>query len=691
MALGLCFLIGLLGIGILPAATSMQAAVPKVLGPPAIWMGPAETVLGPDQRTDNPFNTLGTAPNVTAYIANGATYAFTTANLDVLNPLPASALGPGPNGTFDSCGAWLNATYADGNLVRGWYHAETDCTYPATRKSVAYAESTDGGRTFSKPGYPGNQVITAPPQYVDPTQASEGDHWVIQVGNYYYLYFIAARDYQVRVARSLVSDGGRPGTWFKYYEGAFTQPGLGGDSSPIAPDLLTRSWVAYDTTLRGFLGFSYYQQGFGLATSADGIGGWARSPDARVLISPGPYWGRGPDSGELLDYPSMIGVDGDSHNLGPGFWLYYMQLLPGQTFDQGRYLVRRPVYIVPGTDPSAFGTLPRVALSRYQSSTTPDTWVTVTNPPASYQFVETLGFLYTAPPEPHALPIYDCYLSREGDHMLDILDTCGAPGDPNVRNLRQMGWISTVSFPGARQVYRCFDPATLNHFVSADPGCEGHQTEWPIGYLAPFAFSDVPLGSPFYQYIWCLTQRGALSGYADDTYRPGAAITRSQIAKILTSAAAFTGPIPSGQQTFADVPPADPFYVFVERAAAHGLVSGYACGGPGEPCDDQHHPYFRGGANVTRGQLAKMTAIAAGWHDPVPGQTFEDVPPAQPFYYWIEQLAGHGVISGYACGARGEPCIPPGTRPYFRVGASSTRGQTAKILANSFFSGCVQP
>ena len=41
--------------------------------------------------------------------------------------------------------------------------------------------------------------------------------------------------------------------------------------------------------------------------------------------------------------------------------------------------------------------------------------------------------------------------------------------------------------------------------------------------------------------------------------------------------------------------------------------------------------------------------------------------------------------------AGGEPCNPPLNRPYFRAFASATRGQTAKIVANTFFANCNTP
>jgi hypothetical protein len=63
---------------------------------------------------------------------------------------------------------------------------------------------------------------------------------------------------------------------------------------------------------------------------------------------------------------------------------------------------------------------------------------------------------------------------------------------------------------------------------------------------------------------------------------------------------------PAGGQCFADVLPGSGFYDFVNRIYWQGLVTGYACGGPGEPCDPEGRPYYRPGATVTRQQMAKF-------------------------------------------------------------------------------------
>jgi hypothetical protein len=47
----------------------------------------------------------------------------------------------------------------------------------------------------------------------------------------------------------------------------------------------------------------------------------------------------------------------------------------------------------------------------------------------------------------------------------------------------------------------------------------------------------------------------------------------------------------------------------MEQLATKGIISGYPCGGPGEPCDEQNRPYFRPGDTATRGQISKMVYL----------------------------------------------------------------------------------
>jgi glucose/arabinose dehydrogenase/plastocyanin len=186
--------------------------------------------------------------------------------------------------------------------------------------------------------------------------------------------------------------------------------------------------------------------------------------------------------------------------------------------------------------------------------------------------------------------------------------------------------------------------------------------------LCPLNFTDVHAPDWFYDYVRCLYCRGAISGYADGTFRPNSNTTRGQMAKIVILAfnhALYTPPSP----TFTDVPATHTFYQYIETAAHDGVVSGYTCG---TGCLE-----FRPGNYVTRGQLSKIVVTAAGWGTINPGtSTFADVPASSPFYSYVETSYCHQVISGYDCGGSGEPC--PGL--YFRPGNTATRAQIAKIV-----------
>jgi hypothetical protein len=203
-------------------------------------------------------------------------------------------------------------------------------------------------------------------------------------------------------------------------------------------------------------------------------------------------------------------------------------------------------------------------------------------------------------------------------------------------------------------------------------------------------FTDVPRGSTFYPFIRCLACRGIVSGRADGTFGPNNNVTRGQLSKIVSNSAGLNDP--QTAQLFQDVPVGSTFYTYTARLADRGYIAGYQCGGVGEPCVPPGNlPYFRPNNNATRGQISKIVSSAAGFVEPVSGQTFQDVAPGSTFYEFIERLASRGVMSGYPCGEAAEPCIPPENLPYFRPNTNATRGQTAKIVANTFFPNCQTP
>ena len=152
---------------------------------------------------------------------------------------------------------------------------------------------------------------------------------------------------------------------------------------------------------------------------------------------------------------------------------------------------------------------------------------------------------------------------------------------------------------------------------------------------------------------------GVISGYADNTFRPYNNTTRGQLSKIVVLAEGWTlqNP-PTGH--FTDVAPGSAFYVYIETAYSHQIISGYADG------------TFRPNNNVTRGQLTKIIVLAQNWAITPPSQpTFRDVPTTDPFYGYIETAYSHQIISGYTCGTG---CLE------FRPGNDATRGQISKIV-----------
>jgi len=218
-------------------------------------------------------------------------------------------------------------------------------------------------------------------------------------------------------------------------------------------------------------------------------------------------------------------------------------------------------------------------------------------------------------------------------------------------------------------------PANTNTPVPANtntPVPANTNTPVPLSSSTPCAasFSDVHPADYFYTPVLYLYCHGVISGYSDGTFRPYNNTTRAQMVKIVVLG--FSKPITTptgGAYTFTDVPPANNFWSVIETASADHIVSGYTCGAaPAGPCDAQHRPYFLPYSNVTRAQLAKIDAIAAGWSLYNPATpSFSDVPRGSTFYTVIETAHCHGVLDGYSDGT---------FRPY----NNATRGQISKIV-----------
>lgn len=137
---------------------------------------------------------------------------------------------------------------------------------------------------------------------------------------------------------------------------------------------------------------------------------------------------------------------------------------------------------------------------------------------------------------------------------------------------------------------------------------------WDLLDPAVPSFPDVPRDHHFYKYIETAYAHGVMPGPCGDPgspcdptnpFLPQAHVSRSQVARAMSIAAGWE-PVPPGIPTFLDVPATYMNYPYIEAAAQRGILVGYPCGGPGEPCDAFNRPYFRPYAPATRGQIAKI-------------------------------------------------------------------------------------
>ncbi len=247
-----------------------------------------------------------------------------------------------------------------------------------------------------------------------------------------------------------------------------------------------------------------------------------------------------------------------------------------------------------------------------------------------------------------------------------------------------------------------YDPSKDNFYsnlaVAPPPTPTPVPTSTPVPTATPVParcpgerFHDVCPGDYFYYPVLRLNDAGIVSGYTTSPpclnslwvpcFNPYNSASRAQMAKIVVLSANL--PInTTGFPHFEDVSSSNVFSSFIETAFNAGVIGGYTCGGdPNTPCvPPGNRPYYLPGNTVTRGQITKMAAIAFNITTPPSGQTFQDVPPGSTFYTYTQQIAGLGIITGYACGGAGEPCVAPGNRPYYRPNNPVTRGQAAKIM-----------
>ncbi|TMA63619.1 MAG: hypothetical protein E6J69_16700 [Deltaproteobacteria bacterium] len=373
---------------------------PSAVNPLPVSLDPPREVLGPQTNglinfPDAPVGTITWKGVKHRYLGEGhnlnSWQAIEQADGSwVVQTTPTLTQG---TTTFDD-GVWLYDVVNGGTRVRGWYsaeeyrdHSRSPCVYACTgcpclyttRWSIAYAESKNGD-TFAKGGngwgcpsttkYPNNQVITSRVPsvlYTTTGSAGAGLPRVIQVGDFYYMYYtdLSATDSDpnstvdpavsdgksgLHVARAPVATYGCPGTWLKWKAGAFVTPGIGGDSDSVIPDGVPDSYagtpsISWNSALNRYVMITAGRGGFYMRTSvsvdANGIH-WDQSPPQQIMGGPEAATSSGQPGEEFLAYPTLLSTTGDVQTTGATAWLYYvLKRAPDQL--TSRTVVRRLV------------------------------------------------------------------------------------------------------------------------------------------------------------------------------------------------------------------------------------------------------------------------------------------------------------------------------------------------------------
>lgn len=443
------------------------------VGPPRIARGPAGDI------GDNHFSLVRlpdgqyrgfTANAISNAIDGGQPWAMTGEEVRVL--------GRGPAGSNATCGNWINHVENEKGTLLAWIHSETACHYEnneETHKSMSFATSKDYGKTWSVLG----PILTGTDPPASGKQTGEGDCTALD-GNdgYFYAYCGRPRDEATIVARAPVNNPG-PGHWTKYYNGAWNEPGLGGNATKLSGGVGATAayWPAASTTVD--IGTLEDKQ-YALFFSQDRIN---FTPLRKPLLAVGHGMWKRPDPSELVAYITLFDAQSGGSLLGPRWMLAYTDIQPGETFAK-RYLVLQPVEVSRSRQPGEVQVA--TALSRWYNPALHDHWSTTGVVPgsySSYKLESEIGYLMTAPDDSRpSVEVEDCvhYSGTHPDHFLAAKGVCEGKG---FQRFRTAGWMFTQLQPGTQAVYLCYSNAEASHFAALTSNCDGlGKMESIIGY-----------------------------------------------------------------------------------------------------------------------------------------------------------------------------------------------------------------
>lgn len=237
-------------------------------------------------------------------------------------------------------GKWLEATYRDPDgTLYGWYHNEAppECDNNLSLRAprIGMMTSMDEGLTWEDRGI----IMTAPPDSNNCQTENyyfyggNGDFSVIldQTGEYFYFLFgsytAQIEEQGIAIARMRYEDRQDPiGKVWKWRDGAWEEPGLGGHLTPIFPVLADWHGDPPDALWGPSIHYNYYlnqyvmvmnhaidrywgQEGVYMSFTPDlSNPGWWSDPD-RIPIDP-----------EDMAYPQIIGINPGETDKFLGRW-----------------------------------------------------------------------------------------------------------------------------------------------------------------------------------------------------------------------------------------------------------------------------------------------------------------------------------------------------------------------------------
>lgn len=288
---------------------------------PSIILGSQMTLLGDGELGLRYFPDEGTASLESAegvrLMISASTSTYLVEGQDLMHLSQATeVVVPGAPGEFDNGYAGVSAVVRVDGTYYGFYHAEDQEDLPGLGSGIPgyYASiglvTSDDGQSWIKRG----QVITSGQPKSWTAFADQGDRGAAEPGavlskdgRYVLLYYTehsrtGGRSVDICVARADLTAGAPlPGAFFKYHDGSFSEPGLGGADTPVV--------VGPDPTLSNALeGHVVYSRAAERYLMVFGVDAWQERIDGREPALSGLYssWSR---DGVSWSIPSRLIAD----------------------------------------------------------------------------------------------------------------------------------------------------------------------------------------------------------------------------------------------------------------------------------------------------------------------------------------------------------------------------------------------